>query len=79
MSKKNIYRVEYRPMRNNFAVNSKKGGIVGEVCIEVKAYDINDAINVANNIIGFDASDPHVISGVNLMFRPCVECDEDGD
>ena len=78
MSKKNVYRVEYRPMRNNFAVNSKNG-IVGEVSIEVKAYDIKDAMAIANQAVVFDASDPHEISGVNLMFRPCIGCDEDGE
>ena len=77
MSKKNIYRVEYRPI-HNFSMNSKKG-VIGEVSIEVRAYDIKEAMSVANLAVVFDSSDPHEISGVNLMFRPCIGCDEDGD
>lgn len=82
MSKKNIYRVEYRPIHNrpihNFSMNTKKG-VIGEVSIEVRAYDIKEAMSVANQAVVFDDSDAHEISGVNLMFRPCIGCDEDGD
>ena len=72
-----IYRVEYRPVRNTFSRNSKKG-VIGDVVIEVKANDINEAMNIANGTIIF-GKDEHEIACVTLMYRPCVECDEDGD
>ena len=72
-----IYRVEYRPLRH-FSRNSKKG-IIGDASIEVKANDINEAINIANGTIIFGKDEQHEIACVTLMYRPCVECDEDGD
>lgn len=77
MSKKNIYRVEYRPINNH--VNFNKKGDIGEVSVEVKAYSISEAMTVANNVVMFNGSDPHEISCVNLMCRPYIGCDEDGD
>ena len=78
MSKKNVYRVEFRPI-NNIPMNFNKKGDIGEVSVEVKAYSISEAMTVANNVVMFNGSDPHEISCVNLMFSPRVGCDEDGD
>lgn len=79
MSKKNIYRVEFRAI-NNGPMNFNKKGDIGEVSVEVKAYSISEAMTIANGIVMFSGSDPHEICGVHLICKPYVGCcDEDGD
>lgn len=78
MSNKNVYCVAFKPINNSHMDFNKKGDI-GEVSIEVKAYSISEAMTIANGAVMFSGSDPHEISHVKLMFRPYIECDEDGD
>lgn len=65
-NKKGNYRVVFRSMRPTYS----KKSIIGDVSVEVKAYDIKEAMSVASGTVTFDASDPHEICGVELMFKP---------